>query len=90
MISSDWSGPPLYVPSKRQKSLRDFRDFRWLLRACGRHQATGRLSSSWRNILTLQIESGFHKRHHKAVTNFRQTLPDPLSDLAQQIVKLLF
>lgn len=40
-----------------------------------------------RNILALQIDNQAHKRHGKAVTNFRQTLPDPQSDLAQQIVK---
>ena len=40
-----------------------------------------------RNILTLQIESDLHKRHGKAITNFKQTLPDPQSDLAQQIIK---
>jgi predicted nuclease of restriction endonuclease-like (RecB) superfamily len=40
-----------------------------------------------RNILTLQIESSLHKRQGKAITNFKQTLPDPQSDLAQQLVK---
>jgi len=40
-----------------------------------------------RNILALQIESALHKRQGKAVTNFQRTLPDPQSDLAQQIVK---
>jgi len=46
------------------------------------------LESGWsRSILTLQIESAAHKRHGKAITNFKHTLPDPQSDLAQQIVK---
>jgi predicted nuclease of restriction endonuclease-like (RecB) superfamily len=46
------------------------------------------LQNGWsRNILTAQIESAAHQRHGKAVTNFKQTLPDPQSDLAQQIVK---
>jgi len=40
-----------------------------------------------RNILTLQIKSDLHKREGKAITNFKQTLPDPQSDLAQQIIK---
>jgi len=46
------------------------------------------LENGWsRSILTLQIESDAHKRHGKAITNFKHTLPDPQSDLAQQIVK---
>jgi len=40
-----------------------------------------------RNILALQIDSRTHERHGKAVTNFKNTLPSPQSDLAQQIVK---
>lgn len=40
-----------------------------------------------RNILALQIDGEAHKRHGKAVTNFKNTLPSPQSDLAQQIVK---
>lgn len=40
-----------------------------------------------RNILTLQIDSQAHERQGKAVTNFKNTLPSPQSDLAQQIVK---
>lgn len=46
------------------------------------------LENGWsRSILTAQIESAVHKRHGKAITNFKHTLPDPQSDLAQQIVK---
>lgn len=40
-----------------------------------------------RNILALQIDAAAHMRHGKAVTNFKNTLPSPQSDLAQQIVK---
>jgi predicted nuclease of restriction endonuclease-like (RecB) superfamily len=40
-----------------------------------------------RNILILQIQSKLHERQGKAVTNFKQTLPEPQSDLAQQLVK---
>lgn len=46
------------------------------------------LENGWsRSILSFQIESAAHKRHGKAITNFKHTLPDPQSDLAQQIVK---
>jgi predicted nuclease of restriction endonuclease-like (RecB) superfamily len=46
------------------------------------------VENGWsRNILALQIESDLHKRHGKAITNFKQALPDPQSDLAQQIIK---
>jgi predicted nuclease of restriction endonuclease-like (RecB) superfamily len=40
-----------------------------------------------RNVLVHQIELGLHKRQGKAPTNFKQTLPPPQSDLAQQLVK---
>jgi len=40
-----------------------------------------------RNILDIQIQSRLYERQGKAVTNFKQTLPDPQSDLAQQLVK---
>jgi len=40
-----------------------------------------------RNILAMQIQTKLHDRQGKAVTNFKQTLPDPQSDLAQQLVK---
>lgn len=50
--------------------------------------AAGVIEHGWsRDILALQIDSALHKRQGKAVTNFKQTLPDPQSDLAQQIVK---
>lgn len=40
-----------------------------------------------RDILALQIDGKLHLRQGKAVTNFKQTLPEPQSDLAQQLVK---
>ena len=40
-----------------------------------------------RSVLDFQIQSKLHERQGKAVTNFKQTLPEPQSDLAQQLVK---
>ena len=40
-----------------------------------------------RNVLALQIETDAYMRKAQAVTNFHLTLPDPLSDLAQQTLK---
>ncbi len=40
-----------------------------------------------RNILALQIEGGAHKRHGKALTNFKATLPPTDSDMAAQVFK---
>jgi predicted nuclease of restriction endonuclease-like (RecB) superfamily len=40
-----------------------------------------------RNVLLTQIETGFHKRAGKALTNFNTTLAPPHSDLAQQTLK---
>lgn len=40
-----------------------------------------------RNILALQIESGLHRRQGQAVTNFKDSLPPPQSDLAQEALK---
>ena len=46
------------------------------------------LEHGWsRNILDLQIERDLYGRQGKAVTNFKQTLPAPQSDLAQQTLK---
>jgi len=46
------------------------------------------LTNGWsRNVLLLQICSGAHKRHGKAITNFSDRLPPPQSDLAQQALK---
>lgn len=40
-----------------------------------------------RAVLVHQIESGLHERQGRAVTNFKQTLPPPQSDLAQEALK---
>jgi predicted nuclease of restriction endonuclease-like (RecB) superfamily len=49
-------------------------------------QAT--VANGWsRNVLVLQIENGLFLRQGSAITNFDQALPQPQSDLAQQIVK---
>ena len=46
------------------------------------------IENGWsRNILVMQIETRLHERLGEAVTNFRNTLPEPQSDLAQQIIK---
>ena len=39
------------------------------------------------NILVLQIQGRAHERQGKAITNFRDTLPPPESDLATQVFK---
>ena len=38
-------------------------------------------------MLALQIKSGLHQRQGKAISNFKQTLPVPFSELAQQALK---
>ncbi len=46
------------------------------------------LEHGWsRAVLTIQIETRAHARAGKALTNFKQTLPPPQSDLAQQALK---
>jgi len=46
------------------------------------------LENAWgRETLALQIKSQLYERQGKAVTNFKTTLPAPLSDLAQQTLK---
>ena len=46
------------------------------------------LANGWsRAILEMQIESGLYQRQGGAVTNFGKTLPQPQSDLAQQLIK---
>jgi len=46
------------------------------------------IENGWsRNVLVMQIESGLYRRQGTAVTNFRATLPEPDSDLAQQLIK---
>jgi predicted nuclease of restriction endonuclease-like (RecB) superfamily len=41
-----------------------------------------------RDVLALQIDTGFHRRAGKAVTNFAAAIPDEESDLAQQAAEL--
>ena len=46
------------------------------------------IENGWsRDVLALQIKSKLYSRQGKAVTNFKDTLPNPLSDLAQQTLK---
>lgn len=46
------------------------------------------IENGWsRNVLTLQIDSGLYQRQGAATTNFERTLPQPQSDLAQQLIK---
>ncbi|MES1024912.1 PDDEXK nuclease domain-containing protein [Gloeocapsa sp. BRSZ] len=40
-----------------------------------------------RNVLVHQIESGLYHRQGKAITNFERTLPQPQSEIAQQLLK---
>ncbi len=46
------------------------------------------IANGWsRNVLILQIESRLYDRQGKAISNFQSALPQPQSDLAQQILK---
>lgn len=46
------------------------------------------LESGWsRDVLVLQIESRLYQRQGGAITNFEHTLPQPQSDLVQQLIK---
>ena len=46
------------------------------------------IQNNWsRSVLTHHIESGLYAREGKAITNFRNTLPEPQSDLARQTLK---
>lgn len=46
------------------------------------------IENGWsRNVLLHWIDSDFHKRQGKALTNFKNTLPSAQSDLAQEILK---
>jgi predicted nuclease of restriction endonuclease-like (RecB) superfamily len=52
----------------------------WYLRQAVEH--------GWsRSVLVHQVESGLHRRHGRAVTNFDRTLPAADSDLAVQLLK---
>jgi len=44
--------------------------------------------NAWsRDVLALQIKNRLHERQGKAISNFSLTLPEPMSDLAQQALK---
>ncbi len=46
------------------------------------------LENHWsRDVLALQIKSKLYTRVGKAISNFKETLPNPLSELAQQTLK---
>jgi predicted nuclease of restriction endonuclease-like (RecB) superfamily len=46
------------------------------------------IENGWsRDVLGLQLKSNLYERQGKAITNFKDTLPDPMSDLATQLLK---
>jgi predicted nuclease of restriction endonuclease-like (RecB) superfamily len=46
------------------------------------------IENGWsRDILAMQIDSNLFQRQGSAITNFNRTLPNPQSDLAQQLLK---
>ncbi len=46
------------------------------------------IENGWsRDVLVLQIETELHRRLGGAITNFSRALPQPQSDLAQQLIK---
>jgi predicted nuclease of restriction endonuclease-like (RecB) superfamily len=46
------------------------------------------IEHNWsRDILDLQIKSNLHEREGKSINNFKNTLPEPFSDLANQTLK---
>lgn len=50
--------------------------------------AKAAIAHGWsRNVLVHQIEIRTHERQGAAITNFKQTLPAPQSELAQQLIK---
>jgi len=50
--------------------------------------AQNTIENGWsRTILEMQIESNLYNRLGKSITNFKKTLPDPDSDIAQQSFK---
>ncbi len=60
--------------------VKDPREREWYMRQT--------VENGWsRNVLVLQIEGGLYGRQGKALTNFSRALPDPYSDLAQQLTK---
>lgn len=62
------------------EKVKDFETRIWYARQC--------LENGWsREVLAMQIKSELHQRQGKAISNFSQTLPKPLSDLAEQSIK---
>jgi predicted nuclease of restriction endonuclease-like (RecB) superfamily len=60
--------------------VRDYNEREWYIRKTIEH--------GWsRPILEHQIETDLYRRQGKAITNFKNTLPPPQSDLAQQVIK---
>lgn len=46
------------------------------------------IENGWsRNVLVLQIESNLYHRQGKAISNFSRTLPQPQSELVQEVLK---
>ncbi|MET4083821.1 putative nuclease of restriction endonuclease-like (RecB) superfamily [Pedobacter sp. UYP30] len=46
------------------------------------------MENNWsRDVLALQLKTELYIRNGKSITNFKNTLPEPLSDLAQQTLK---
>ena len=46
------------------------------------------LENGWsRDVLALQIKSQLYQRQGKAISNFKNTLPEPMSELVQQTLK---
>ena len=46
------------------------------------------IENGWsRNTLVIQIEMNLHARQGNSITNFKETLPSPQSDLAHEIIK---
>lgn len=46
------------------------------------------MQQGWsRSVLTHRIDSGLYRRQGEAATNFKDTLPEPQSDLAQQMLR---
>jgi predicted nuclease of restriction endonuclease-like (RecB) superfamily len=46
------------------------------------------IEQGWsRNIMVMQIERDLHKRQSQAITNFKDKLPSPQSDIAHYTLK---
>ncbi len=46
------------------------------------------IENGWsRDVLGMQLKSNLYERQGKAITNFKDTLPNPMSDLATQLLK---